>query len=112
MDDFKPTKKDGNRETDNSNVKPTTVVESGCVDISETVCNASINKETVVLDAILPIKIKKKGKAESVTTYAFYDAGNSGCFVTENIRRWLKKALRQFFNLEECTVIAELKPPF
>ena len=87
MDDFKPNKKDGNSETDNSNVKPTTVVENGCVDISETVCNATINKETVVLHAILPIKIRKKGNAESVTTYAFYDGGSSGCFVTENIRR-------------------------
>ena len=117
MDDFKPTKKDGNSETDNSTVKPTTVVENGCFDISETVFNATINKETVVLPAILPIKIRKKGNAESVTTYAFYDGGSSGCFVTENIRRLIGeegvKTVLQLGTMHghsrvETTVLADL----
>ena len=50
-------------------------------------CNATNNKETIILHSILPVKVKKKGRGESVTTYAFYDGGSIGCFITESIGR-------------------------
>lgn len=39
-----------------------------------------------MLHAILPVRVKKKGSDETVTTYAFYDNGSSGCFLTESLR--------------------------
>ena len=47
------------------------------------------NKETYVLHAILPVKVKQKGSDKSVTTYPFYDNGSGGCFATESIRKQL-----------------------
>lgn len=52
-------------------------------------CGAKNSKESVVLHAILPVKVKRKGSGDSVTTYAFYDNGSGGCFATESIRKQL-----------------------
>ena len=59
------------------------------IDVSKTVHNAMNNKETLVLHAILPVKVKQKGSEKSVTTYTFYDNGSGGCFATESIRKQL-----------------------
>lgn len=42
-----------------------------------------------MLHAILPVKVKRKGRGDSVTTYALYDNGSGGCFATESIRKQL-----------------------
>lgn len=42
--------------------------------------------DVVVVHAIIPVKVKPKGSTETVTTYAFYDNGSGGCFLTENLR--------------------------
>ena len=59
------------------------------IDVSKPVQDAPSCKESVVLHAILPVKVKQKGCNNSVVTYAFYDNGSGGCFATENIRRQL-----------------------
>ena len=68
----------------------TIAVSNGHIDLSKTVCGATNSKESVVLHAILPVKVKRKGIGESVTTYAFYDNGSGGCFATGSIRRQLR----------------------
>lgn len=45
--------------------------------------------DVVVVHAIIPVKVKPKGSTETVTTYAFYDNGSGGCFLTENLREQL-----------------------
>ena len=65
------------------------LVSNARIDVSKTVHGAMNNKETLVLHAILPVKVKQKGSDKSVTTYAFYDNGSGGCFATESIRKQL-----------------------
>ena len=35
------------------------------------------------------MKVRQKGGVKSLTTYAFYDNGSGGCFLTENLREQL-----------------------
>ena len=65
------------------------VVSNGRIHVSKTVHDATDCRETVVLHAILPFKVKHKDSNELVIKYAFYDNGSGGCFATENIRRQL-----------------------
>lgn len=48
-------------------------------------CHAAKSNESVILHAILPVRVKTKGNTKSVITYAFYDNGSGGCFLTENL---------------------------
>ena len=64
-------------------------VSNGRIDVSKTECDPTNCRETVVLHAILPVKVTQKGSGKSVTTYAFYDNGSGGCFATESIRKQL-----------------------
>ena len=64
-------------------------VSNGRIDVSKTKHDPTNCKETVVLHAILPVKVTQKGSGKSVTTHAFYDNGSGGCFATESIRRQL-----------------------
>lgn len=68
---------------------PTVSVSNGRIDLSKTACSATNSRESVVLHAILPVRVKQKGSDESVITYAFFDNGSAGCFATESIRRQL-----------------------
>ena len=65
------------------------VVSNGRTDVSKTECDPTNCRETVVLHAILPVKVTQKGSGKSVTTYAFYYNGSGGCFATESIRKQL-----------------------
>ena len=62
-------------------------------DISHTestqTCYVTDINNTVVLHAIIPVRVSKQGCDQSITTYAFYDNGSSGCFLTEALRRQL-----------------------
>ena len=59
----------------------------GALVFSKPVRYAAGCKGTVVLNAILPVKVKQKDSYNSVITYAFYDNGSSGCFATETTMR-------------------------
>ncbi len=53
--------------------------------MTNSTCTATGVKDTVVLHAILPIQVYKKNSNKVVLTYAFYDNGSSGCFMTEDL---------------------------
>ena len=57
-----------------------------------TLNNASVdfvNNDPVVLHTILPVKVRGKDSNHVVTTYAFYDGGSGGCFITEDLKEQL-----------------------
>ena len=67
-----------------------TKVYSNYVDIPQNSFNRpDAIEETVVLHAIVPVKVKQKDSNRAVTTYAFYDSGSGGCFATESIKSQL-----------------------
>ena len=59
---------------------------NACTNPQETSCHATRHAEAV-LHAILPVRVRKRGSTESVITYAFYDNGSGGCFLTENLKQ-------------------------
>ena len=59
---------------------------NACTNLPANSCSATTFDETVVVHAIIPVKVRKKGNAESVITYAFYDNGSGGCFLTESLK--------------------------
>ena len=71
---------------DNSKQENDKAVGNACTNLQSTSCSTARPAESVVLHAILPVRVKKKGGDETVTTYAFYDNGSSGCFLTESLR--------------------------
>jgi transposase InsO family protein len=48
-------------------------------------CTATDVPDLQILHAVLPVKIYQQGKDTCVSTYAFYDDGSSGCFMTEGL---------------------------
>ena len=46
----------------------------------------SQTRTTLILHAIIPVNVHQKGKANTIRTYAFYDQGSSGCFLTDDLR--------------------------
>ena len=52
-------------------------------------CHAAKPSESVIFHAILSVRVKRKGSTDTITTYAFYDNGSSGCFLTENLKEQL-----------------------
>ena len=71
---------------DNSRHENDKAVANACTNLQSSSCNTTKPEESVVLHAILPVRVKKKGSKETITTYAFYDNGSSGCFLTESLR--------------------------
>ena len=49
------------------------------------VCTATEISDAI-LHAILPVKISQGHRGKSVVTYAFYDNGSSGCFITNELQ--------------------------
>ena len=49
---------------------------------------ACITMDTV-LQCVLPVQVQTKGSDKIVKTYALYDTGSTGCFITESIREQL-----------------------
>ena len=45
--------------------------------------------ESIIYHAILPVKVRQKGSNKSITTYAFYDNGSGGSFMSENLQNQL-----------------------
>ncbi len=42
--------------------------------------------DNTVLQPVLPVQVRIKGSNKTINTYAFYDNGSTGCFVTESIK--------------------------
>ena len=57
-------------------------VNNACVDIPQE-CNL---ENDILLQTILPVVVTQKGTNKAVKTYAFYDNGSAGCFITERLR--------------------------
>ena len=53
--------------------------------IKHSSCIVTDTDNSIILHAIIPVKIFQKGKCKMVTTYAFYDNWSSGCFLTEQL---------------------------
>lgn len=49
-------------------------------------CHASSN----IMHAVLPVRVQQRGSDTTVETYAFYDNGSSGCFITEELEHDLR----------------------
>jgi hypothetical protein len=54
--------------------------------LDSSACTATEVCSSPILHAILPVKICQQGGRKCVDTYAFYDNGSSGCFITEELR--------------------------
>ena len=54
--------------------------------IQSTSCHGIKPDETIILHAILPVKVKKRGSDKVITTDGFYDNGSAGCFLTESLK--------------------------
>lgn len=48
-------------------------------------CVNTIN-DNVMFQAILPVFVKQRGTNTKILTYAFFDNGSTGCFITEELR--------------------------
>lgn len=57
-------------------------VNNACTYPQNASSHATKQQESVILHAILPVRVKGKGSIETVTTYAFYSNGSVGCFLT------------------------------
>ena len=65
-------------------------VNNACTYPQNASSHATKLQESVILHAILPVRVKGKGSIETVTTYAFYSNGSVGCF-SNNSLAWTKK---------------------
>ena len=73
-----------NREMTGNN-KPLKV-NNACEDIP----HKSKLENDILLQTILPVVVTQKGTNKPVKTYAFYDNGSAGCFITERLRTRLE----------------------
>ena len=49
-------------------------------------CSAISELSVNVLQAILPVKVTSKTSGITVHTYAFYDNGTTGCFISDDLK--------------------------
>ena len=54
-----------------------------------------VSEVSTVLQAILPVKVYQKGSNVVMDTYAFYDNGSTGCFITESLQKQLNASARE-----------------
>jgi len=52
----------------------------------------SNSESNILLQTILPVTVTQKGIDKPAKTYAFYDNGSVGCFITEKLKIRLKAA--------------------
>ena len=75
------TKEETERKADENPVK----VNNACTELAQN----SDSNEVIILQTILPVLITDKNTDKTVKTYAFYDNGSAGCFLTESLRERL-----------------------
>ena len=65
-------------------------INNGCIGIPVGNNNQGVGAdESIIYHAILPVKVRQKGSNKSITTYAFYDNGSGGSFMSENLQNHL-----------------------
>ena len=76
------------QETRNNSTQPenATGMSNARANIQSTSCHVIKPDETIILHAILPVKVKKRGSDNAITTYAFYDNRSAGCFLMESLK--------------------------
>ena len=55
-------------------------VNNACTDIPQ-----NGNNQEILLQAIIPVLVTNNANNKALKTYAFYDNGSVGCFLTENL---------------------------
>ena len=84
-DGFSSRRENSTGDTNERNASEKTVrVNNACTDILQ-----DSNKVTI-LQTILPVLITDKNTNKTVKTYAFYDNGSGGCFLTDRLREHLE----------------------
>ena len=83
IDGFQLPRKDNSGPVKQENDK---ALNNACTNPQIASCHAAKSNESVILHAILPVRVKTKDNAKSIITYDFYDNGSGGCFLTENLR--------------------------
>ena len=58
--------------------------------VSSSACLVTNTIEATILHAILPVTVSRKGSDKTIDTYAFYDKGSSGCFMTKDLQEELE----------------------
>ena len=71
----------------NTNISSNTEVDGT---ITTNACYATNANDTTVLQAIIPVKVHQNGNATTIDTYAFYDNGSNGCFLTDDLKQQLQ----------------------
>ena len=78
----------------NNTQESATSSESNAADITvETSSSAMVQSEdssSIVLQPIVPVKVRQAGSNRVTDTYALLDNGSTGCFITEDLRDQLK----------------------
>jgi hypothetical protein len=65
-------------------------INNGCIGIPIGNNNQGVCADkSIIYHAILPVKVRQKGSNKSITTYAFYDNGSGGSFMSENLQNQL-----------------------
>ena len=73
---------------DAKNMSSSVESSTGDTEVTSAACNAESYK--TIFHAILPVKVHQEGSDATVCTYAFYDNGSTGCFITEELSQDLK----------------------
>ncbi|KAK2144177.1 hypothetical protein LSH36_780g02063 [Paralvinella palmiformis] len=89
IEDFIMTR-DNDDSTPNTHSKSNVDLPYNMCNVQSSSCHTTDSTDTVVLHVILPVTVHHKGSYKVVTTYAFYDNGSSGCFMTEKLKDQLK----------------------
>ena len=84
VDDFKSLQTKSNELESNSPQEDGTETENVQASATDTTCTTD-----TILHAILPVYVRQGGASNQVLTYAFYDNGSSGCFLTEELEKEL-----------------------
>jgi len=87
LDDFRPSKPAADKDQKQSR---DVHLQSKSLSCSATASSPSANQaESVVLHSILPVKVRQEGNGEDIITYAFFDNGSNGCFLTQELKEQL-----------------------
>ncbi|XP_031575420.1 uncharacterized protein LOC116309028 [Actinia tenebrosa] len=82
VDNFNPKEQQKSKDESKSD---STTIGSTCTDTKETEISLSTTTQNVILHAILPVIVRAEN-GNIAKTYALYDNGSSGIFITEELR--------------------------
>ena len=99
---------------DTNSVKQETdkTIGNACTNLQSASCHTTRPAESVILHAFLPVRVRGRGNNKTVTTYALYDYGSRGCFLTENLRERIgvggKRAEQQLSTMHAKALFLQL----